>query len=326
MPYPSVVTAFTNPQANDRLNSPSHSSIESAQNTGLTELQTFVGTLSSIAGTLIYDIRATASNGGGHVQTANKGGTGQTLFIKGDILVAQSSSVLSKLAIGTDGQALIADSTKNVGIKWGSGNTAPNVQVYASPSVLTWNRPSVLSYIVVEVQAAGGGGTSTSGNVGSGAGAGAYSRRVIPASALGLTETVTIGTGGTPGNAGGDSKFTYATGVASILSRGGAAGGAAGGNSIGGSGGTATGGDININGGDGSSGALFGVLGAISGGGGSSYFGGGGKGGSAANAGASNGGNGEALGSGGGGAASGGAGGAGTGGTGKDGLVIIHEF
>ena len=122
MPYPSVITSFTNPQPTDRLNSPSHSSIETAQNTGLTELQTFVGTLASTAGTLIYDIRAAASNGGGHVQAENKGGTGQTSYTKGNILVATSSSVLAKLAVGNNGEFLTADDTQNGGVRWAAAS------------------------------------------------------------------------------------------------------------------------------------------------------------------------------------------------------------
>lgn len=126
MPYPSTVGTLTDPQPTDRLNSPSHSGIEQAQNTNIEEIQTFVGTTSSAVGTLIYDIRSTNSNGGGHVQTANKGGTGQTTFTKGDILVAQSSSVLSKFAVGGEGQVLVANSATNVGVQWGSVAGVPS--------------------------------------------------------------------------------------------------------------------------------------------------------------------------------------------------------
>lgn len=129
MPYPSVVTTFTNPQPTDKLNSPSHSSIESAQNTGLTEIQTFLGTLSSAVGTIVYDVRASASNGGGHVQTANKGGTGQTAFTKGDLLVATSSSVLSKFSVGSNDQVIVADSTADSGIKW-TNNSNAGTKIY----------------------------------------------------------------------------------------------------------------------------------------------------------------------------------------------------
>lgn len=129
MAWPSTVGSFSNPSPTDRLNSPSHSSVETAQNTAISEIETFVGTLSSVQGTLIYDVRATASDGGGHVQGVNKGGTGLTSYAKGDLLVASSSSVLSKLTVGTDGFALVADSSQSAGVKWGtaSGNTAKSM-------------------------------------------------------------------------------------------------------------------------------------------------------------------------------------------------------
>lgn len=124
MPYPSTITSFSNPNPLDRLNSPSHSSVETAQNTALTELQTFIGvntgTNASAVGTVLYDVRGAGSDGGGHVQSANKGGTGQTTFTKGDILVAQSSSVLSKLAVGSEGEVLAVRSANATGVGWSS--------------------------------------------------------------------------------------------------------------------------------------------------------------------------------------------------------------
>lgn len=117
--FPSVLSSYTDPQATDRLNNPSHSGIEQAQNDGLEKVEAFIGTLSSVQGTLMYDIRGAASDGGGHVQSAAKGGTGQTVFTKGDLLVGQSAAVLSKLAIGADTTALLADSSQSTGVRWG---------------------------------------------------------------------------------------------------------------------------------------------------------------------------------------------------------------
>ena len=120
MPYPSTISTFTNPLASERLSSPSHSSIESAQNTGLSEIQTFVGTLSSAVGTIMYDVRAVGSDGGGHVQGVNKGGTNQTAYTRGDWLVATSSSVLARLGVGANNLTPIADTAESSGIRWGS--------------------------------------------------------------------------------------------------------------------------------------------------------------------------------------------------------------
>lgn len=283
MAYPSTLSAFTDPQATDRLNSPSHSAIEQAQNAGIEAVEAFVGTLSSTAGTLIYDIRSPSSNGGGHVQTASKGGTGQITFTKGDVLIAQSSSVLTKLAVGNDGAVLTANSSVATGIQWGAVPGVPTVRAYTSASVLTWNKPSVLSYIVVEVQAGGGsgGGSAGTANGGGGGGGGGFTRKVYSASVLGLTATVTIGAGGVagtagtnPGNVGGNSSF-FLTTASSILAVGGGAGLAAGGTG-GAAGGSATGGDVNLQGGGG--GQEIGTVGVPGSGGlgGNSFMGGGG--------------------------------------------------
>lgn len=48
------------------------------------------------------------------------GGTGITSYTKGDILVAVNSTTLVKLGVGTNGQALVADSTQTAGVKWGT--------------------------------------------------------------------------------------------------------------------------------------------------------------------------------------------------------------
>lgn len=128
MAWPSILTSFTDPTPSDRLSTTPHSSIETAQNTGIEEVQAFVGTLSSTQGTLMYDIRSANSNGGGHVQTVNKGGTGYTSYTKGDILVASSASALSKLAVGTNGQVLKANSGAAAGINWATQSGKIHIQ------------------------------------------------------------------------------------------------------------------------------------------------------------------------------------------------------
>lgn len=169
--YPSTITAFTNPSPTDKLSTTPHSSIESAQNTDLTAIETFVGTLSSNVGTLVYDIRAAASNGGGHVQLANVGGTGQTAYTKGDILVATSSSVLTKLAVSAnDNDFLAVNSSVAAGINWKAGVTSGQVQNQAasysedsgSGSVYAiYPNPCVLSYAGGQVFSFRAGNTNT---------------------------------------------------------------------------------------------------------------------------------------------------------------------
>ena len=276
MAWPSTLSSFTDPTPTQRLNSPSHSSIESAQNTALEEIQAFVGTSSSTLGTLYYDIRAAASNGGGHVQSANKGGTGQTSYTKGDIIVAQSSSVLSKLAVGTDGYIFVADSGQNAGVRWTAptasslGIANPVVRVYTATSIAGWTKPSLLNYVTVELAGGGGGGgyasNPASGEGGGGGGAGGYAKKFfIPASALSASVTIVVaaggngqqGTGGT-GSVGGTSAF------GSIVTASGGGGGVF--QSGGGAGGVGAGGDINLTGGVGCAGFAGTVYGNNSGG------------------------------------------------------------
>lgn len=137
MAYPSTLTSFTDPLATDRLNSPSHSSIESAQNTGLEEIQAYIGintgVNASAVGTLLYDIKAPNSDGGGHVQTATKGGTGQTTYTKGDLLVAQNSSTLAKLAVGNDTQILQLNTSTASGMNWAN---VTNNRLTSSASII----------------------------------------------------------------------------------------------------------------------------------------------------------------------------------------------
>ena len=134
MPFPSTLSSFTNPTATQKLNSPSHSSIESFQNDAIKQVETIIGTDASTLGTLIGDLRSASSSGGGHVQAANKGGTGQTAYAKGDMLIAQSASVLSKLVVGTDGQIVKADSSVATGVKW-ADSTSPKIAASATSIV-----------------------------------------------------------------------------------------------------------------------------------------------------------------------------------------------
>lgn len=104
----------------------------------------------------------------------------------------------------------------------------PTPQVVTFTSSGTWTKDAGLKYIIVEGVGAG----ATSSGTASGGGGG-YFRKLILASALGATETVTIGTTGSPG---GNTTFgAHCTGNGGTRSAGG----------------TATGGDINIPGGHG---------------------------------------------------------------------------
>ena len=131
--------------------------------------------------------------------------------------------------------------------------TVPIIRKYLSSA--TWTKLAGLKYIEVEVIGGGGGGggsidTDSAPTYGVGGGSSGYAKKIIQASDLGSSETVTIGAGG----AGASGTGTGTTGVAStfeiaggtnIVSNPGAGGTR---NTTSGAGGTATGGDINITG------------------------------------------------------------------------------
>jgi len=48
------------------------------------------------------------------------GGTGQTSYTKGDLLVSSDSTTMTKVGVGSNDQILIADSTESAGVKWGA--------------------------------------------------------------------------------------------------------------------------------------------------------------------------------------------------------------
>lgn len=125
-------------------------------------------------------------------------------------------------------------------------------QILTFTSSGTWTKDAGLKYVIVEVQGAGGRGDSCGGG-----GSGAYSRKTILASALGATESITIGAASV-----GSGNTSFGTHV--TCGNGGNASG-----DTGGSAGTASGGDFNLNGQAGQEG--FGSLGG--GAGGSSFLG-----------------------------------------------------
>jgi len=259
MAFPSTLQAFNRPNATDRLNNPSHSALHNTVSSALGQVEAVIGVdgASSVVGTMMYDLRSPASGGGGHVQVANKGGTGQTSYTKGDILVAQSSSVLTKLAVGSDTYLLQADSSQATGIKWSVSNSS-TLGISNPTSLITqatssvWSKPTGLSYILVEVVGGGGGGGSsntTANAQGGGGGGGAYSRKIILASVLGSTENLIVGALGAGGSGGAGGKGgTTGFGTTSILYATGGTGGSRGAAGAGGSGGTASGGNINVSG------------------------------------------------------------------------------
>lgn len=162
---------------------------------------------------------------------------------KGIVELATAAEIDAGTATGATGAALVvtAEALK--------GSLAPIVRTYLNAgSPHTWTKPAGLKYVVVEVQAGGGGGggaTDVAGNRGSGGGGGGYSKKIISASSLGATETVTIGAGGTAGvtsgtgGTGGTSSFgTHASATGGT--------GGTGNNGASGGGGVGSSGDLNL--------------------------------------------------------------------------------
>jgi hypothetical protein len=199
----------------------------------------------------------------------------------------------------------------------------------------TWTKPAGLKAIEVEVVGGGGGGggaasTSTGqGAEGSSGGGGGYAKKFILASALGGTETVTVGAGGAGGAAGANNGS--AGGTSSFGSHCSATGGGQGLGAIarsdsfhgtGGNGGAGSGGDFNANGGDGGNSTIINGLTIFQSHGGASIFGGSRRTIGINAAGAA----GSAHGAGGSGASSFNGGSARAGGAGAAGIVIVKEY
>jgi hypothetical protein len=216
----------------------------------------------------------------------------------------------------------------------------PVVRVYTGNA--TWTKPAAATgfqYAVIEAVGGGGAGGGSAGGgaagshaKGGGGGSGGYSRRTVLAAALGATEAVTVGAGGTgvsaaAGNNGADSSLGTL-----VVAKGGTGGATSGNNTatysgaLGGAGGVAGTGDVTATGGRGGYG--FGSLAlATAGNGGDSIWGTGGAPAAALSQPSSNvGGVGSAYGGGGGGAVTTGTGAANVGGAGAAGVVVVTEY
>ena len=70
---------------------------------------------------------------------ATKGGTGNAAYTKGDLLAASSSTALSKLGVGTNGQVLRANSATDTGLEWGADYVGTVTSVSGSGAISVSN-------------------------------------------------------------------------------------------------------------------------------------------------------------------------------------------
>ncbi|CAK7025467.1 hypothetical protein [Saezia sanguinis] len=167
-------------------------------------------------------------------------------YPKGAILL--STDGLTLWQSNVDGNTTDPDSAKASG--WIKANKSLSINTRVFTSSGTYTPSAGLAYAIVEVLGGGGGGAqvasaTSQGCVGGGGGAGGYCRKAISAADIGLSVTITVGSGGVSQVAGGTSSF------GAFMSAGGGGAGSPGtsgtyGGATGGAGGSATGGDLNV--------------------------------------------------------------------------------
>ncbi len=288
----------------DRLSSPNHVTHHTNEDDAIEALEAKVGVDgSAVTTSLDYKLKSTSSSNPGHKHTLANGATDVTasstelnysvgvtsavqtqldakipkslVDAKGDILVATADNTVTRLAVGANGKALLADSAQTEGIKWGDVIQSADIQIFTTPGANTWTKPTGAKAVEVYVFGGGGGGgggrrDSNSGadtKGGSAGGGGSVGFKRFNASGLGSTETVTIGAGGgggagkssdADGNAGVDGGPTT-FGTATLLKAYGGIKGIGGTNNIGsvtgGVGGIAGNGELATAGGDGGNGS-----------------------------------------------------------------------
>ena len=94
----------------------------------------------------------TSGTWNGTAITAENGGTGQTSYAKGNILVATGATTLTKLNVGTDGQVLVADSTASAGVAWtdstgGGGGSVSSLPLITTSSINAFGAGGTVSSI-----------------------------------------------------------------------------------------------------------------------------------------------------------------------------------
>ena len=153
----------------------------------------------------------------------------------------------------------------------GATAAAPTIQVFTANG--TYTKPAGLTAALVITTGGGGGGGAANVATAGGGGGGGTAIELLAASAIGATETVTIGASASGGGAGTNNAGTAGntSSFGALNSATGGAGGGGGTGGTGGNGGSGAGGSLNFDGGDGETGS---ATSGVGGGGGSSFLGG----------------------------------------------------
>jgi hypothetical protein len=159
----------------------------------------------------------------GTLPVAN-GGTGATSLTANNVILGNGTSAVQVVAPGASGNVLTSNGTT-----WTSatpaGGGSINVQTFTSSG--TWTKPSGYaagSRVLIQAWGAGASGARYSERAGGGGGGG-YNERWVTLSAMGSTETITIGAGGTARTSDGVGNNGGNTTVGSLVSAYGGSGG-----------------------------------------------------------------------------------------------------
>lgn len=147
----------------------------------------------------------TGLSGGGTSGDITLTNTVATAFdAKGDLIGGTGADTFARLAVGTNGQVLTADSTAATGLKWATSASTPTVNWVRLTSGTSWSVPSGIKTATIWAIGGGGGGGSARGDGnkygGGGGGAGGLQMGTFDLSSVaGSTISYSIGAGGNGG-------------------------------------------------------------------------------------------------------------------------------